>query len=157
MSTVTNKIDAKGRVSVPAAFRAILKDAGESCVVGFPSLSEDTIECCSHPRISHFHEVMEGMDPFGEERDALAESIFSQSEEMSFDSDGRMKIPAHLKEHAQLNGEVTFVGLGWKFQIWNPEVYAARRARMRDIARENRSTLGALVSESLKNTGSKDD
>jgi MraZ protein len=141
MSTVTNKIDAKGRVSVPATFRGVVKGEGGSGVVCFPSFSDQAIEGCTMGQIAIFSEIIDALPPFSEERDALAASILGQSHDLSFDSEGRIKLPQELLEHADINGEVMFVGLGRKFQIWSPAIRSETDARRRELARVNRSRL----------------
>ena len=145
LSTVTNRIDAKGRVSLPANIRAVIKEQGYSSIVCFPSFTEQAVEGCSMVRIEHFSRIIDELDPFGDERDALAASILAEARELGFDKEGRVKIPADLMEHAGIKEEITFVGLGWKFQLWNPTQYTARKQRMRDIAREHRSLLPKIA------------
>jgi len=141
LSTVTNKIDSKGRVSLPANFRSVVKEEGFSNVVCFPSFSECAIEGCSNTQIELFSNVIDQMPPFSAERDALAASILGKSHDIGFDQEGRMKIPDLLIEHARIDNEVLFIGLGQKFQIWNPNIYRETEIMRSDLAKENRERL----------------
>ena len=144
LSTVINKIDAKGRVSVPAAFRAVVKQADLNGVVCFPSIDDQAIEGCTMAQIENFSEIIDQLPPFSAERDALAELILGRSHDIGFDAEGRIKLPEVLIDYAAVAGEVMFIGLGRKFQIWNPTIHQETEARRRDLARENKSRLTFL-------------
>lgn len=141
MSTVTNKVDAKGRVSLPAAFRNVVKDAGDNAVVLFPSFTDMALEGCTLAQMEIFGEIIDQLPPFSEERDALAASILGNSHHLSFDNEGRIKLPEELTQHAGIDGEAMFIGLGRKFQIWSPAVRQSTDDRRQELARANRSRL----------------
>lgn len=141
MSTVINRIDAKGRVSVPAAFRGVVKSEGGSGVVCFPSFADQAIEGCTMGQIEIFSTIIDELPPFSEERDALAAQILGHSHELTFDGEGRIKLPEDLISHAGIDKEVLFVGLGRKFQIWCPEIRQSTDGRRQELARVNRSRL----------------
>lgn len=141
LSTVVNRIDAKGRVSVPAGFRAAVKDSSLNGVICFPSLGEKSIEGCSQEQLEAFSDMIDELPPFSEKRDALAASILGSAHELTFDKEGRIKLPDVLLSHAGMNGEVMFMGLGRKFKIWNPETWAAAEERLAAMARESRDGL----------------
>lgn len=141
LSTVVNKIDAKGRVSVPAGFRAAVKDSSLNGIICFPSFSENSIEGCSLEQLEALSDMIDQMPPFSEKRDALAASILGNAHELSFDKEGRIKLPEILLSHAGMSGEVMFMGLGRKFKIWNPETYALQEDRLAAMARESRDGL----------------
>ena len=139
LSTFTNKIDKKGRVSIPAPFRATITEKGPSTVVAFPSIGDhNCINCCDYP---YFEEIAGGLTEFGPYTDdhaAFSTSILADSEVLSFDGDGRFILPQALIDFASLDGEVTFVGQGRMFQIWNPNDYQIFREQARKTAREHR-------------------
>lgn len=139
LSTFTNKIDKKGRVSIPAPFRAVVTAVGPSTVVAFPSIGDhNCVNCCD---TQYFEELAAGLGEFGpytDVYDAFSTSILADSEVLKFETDGRFVLPPELIEYAGLAGEVTFAGQGKIFQIWNPEDYKTFRAQARKTAREKR-------------------
>jgi MraZ protein len=159
MSTVTSKIDAKGRVSVPSVFRsAILAQnsspnsgqaaphEGPNGIFVYPSFTEAAIEGGGQSLMSDIGAMVERLDLFTEERDALAASLFADSHHLAFDGDGRVSLPAPLLAHAGVEKELMFVGLGTKFQIWNPASYADFRSKARAMALQQRGLLRSLSS-----------
>ncbi|ABS64021.1 protein of unknown function UPF0040 [Parvibaculum lavamentivorans DS-1] len=122
----TNKIDSKGRVSVPAKFRAVSIAQGLNGIICFPPLSEGKfIEGCGPAFSEEIDRMLDRLDPFSEERDMLASVLLGESAELMFDADGRVNLPDNLRELAGLTDEVVFVGAGPRFQIWEPGAYAA--------------------------------
>ena len=120
LSTFINKIDKKGRVSVPSSFRALLMEKSFPGIIAYQSISNECIESCSIERIQRLSESIDDMDPYSDERDYLSTALFGLSEELKIDNDGRVILSDALIDHAQIKDEVTFVGLGEKFQIWEP-------------------------------------
>jgi len=131
----TNKIDAKGRVSVPAKFRAIALGQGSNGVVCFPSFLSPCVEGGGQKLAHEIDEMLERPDPFSENADALAAVLMGDSYDIGFDSDGRIVLPEELRAHAGITDRVTFVGMGRKFQLWEPEAYETFRADALERAR----------------------
>jgi len=142
LSTFTNRIDKKGRVSIPAPYRAVVSEKGPNTVVAFPSFDDyPCVNCCDYP---YFEEIAGGLEGFGlytDEHAAFATSILADSEVLTFDNDGRFILPQALIDFAGLNGQVTFVGRGKLFQIWNPADYETFRVEARKTARERRNAF----------------
>ncbi len=130
-STFTNKIDRKGRVSIPAAFRKPLIGPDFQGVVVFPALHSRALECRSWDQMDGMAAAVEQLPEFSPERDALAVTVFGASVPLPFDPEGRISLPAHLMEHAGLTEEVAFVGMGRTFQMWEPAALAAFKAEAR--------------------------
>ena len=142
LSKSVNKIDRKGRVSVPAAFRAALGTEISEGVALMPSLREDCcVEGCGMSRIALYAEMLEELNPLSEERAALETAVLADMRVAQFDSEGRIVLPEEFIELAQLEDQALFAGLGKVFQIWNPAVYEEHRARARELARKNISQL----------------
>ena len=149
MSTIEGKIDAKGRVSVPAVFRsAIIAQNGASSetpsIFIYPSFTEATIEGGGPVLSRAYNEMVDKLDPFSEEYEAMASVLFGDSHTLSFDAEGRVSLPEALLHHANIEKALCFVGMGSKFRIWNPDAYAAHRANARAKALENRALLKSL-------------
>lgn len=141
LSSITNNLDAKGRLSVPASFRSHCSDSGFEGVVLWPSLDGAFLEGGDVSVLAHYQEMLERLDPYDEGREALELTIFGESERLSFDSTGRIVLPAHFREHAALSGKVTFVGRGRKFEVWDEVSHEARRTSLREKARANRHRM----------------
>lgn len=137
----TNKIDAKGRVSVPSKFRAVAVSQGLNGIVCFPSIRGGFIEGCGPAFASGIDQMLNRLDPFSIERDMLTAVLVADSAELMFDSDGRVLLPDHLREHAKIGDEATFVGMGEKFQIWEPAAYEAFRVEALEQARKHGDLL----------------
>ncbi len=149
MSTVTGKIDTKGRVSIPSIFRSVIaaQNGDASTPHGifvYPSFTENAIEGGGGSLMGDIGQMVDRLDLFTEERDALAASLFADSHHLTFDVDGRVSLPAALLDHAGIDKNLCFVGLGGKFQVWNPDAYQAFRIRARAKALENRTLLRSL-------------
>ena len=143
VSTYTNRVDAKGRVSVPAPFRNIL--AKEACegVFCYPALDAEALDAGGNRLIETIHALLDNLDPYSDERDDLATALFGVSEMLRLDADGRVILSERLKTHADIADSVTFVGLGDKFQIWEPSRFEAHLAKGRERLRELKQLLGA--------------
>ena len=112
LSNFTNKIDSKGRISVPAAFRQAICDQKFLGVVVYESFINQSIEGCGIDRITQLSDSIDDLDPFSETRDAFATAILGGSVQLSFDGDGRIILPNSLIEFANLKDTATFVGKG---------------------------------------------
>ena len=121
MSSAVNKIDSKGRVSIPAPFRSVLEFQGYPGVYLFPSFTSNAIDGGGQDLIDQISLSVEKMQLFAEETDALSTALFSDTYSLSYDQDGRISLPEIFIEHANLSERVIFVGQGRKFQMWNPE------------------------------------
>ncbi len=139
VSTFTNKIDAKGRVSIPAAFRAVLQHDGYSGgIYCYPSLDAPALDAGGERLAKKIDGLLSGLPDYSDERDELSVALYGDVQVLAIDGDGRIVLPQGLRAHAQIERQVTFVGLGDKFQIWQPELFQDRRARAREKVQEHR-------------------
>lgn len=141
LSQYSNKLDKKGRISVPSAFRAVLVGQSFSGIVAYGSFVHECVEACSMERIEWLNQAIDQLDPYSEERDAFATTILGGSSQLSFDSEGRVMLPESLIDIAQLKDQATFVGKGHTFEIWNPELYAEHSQKARSFAKRERAML----------------
>ncbi len=141
LSTYINKIDKKGRVSVPASFRAPLVQQKFQGIIAYSSFINPCIEACGLDRIEKLNNTIDDLDPYSEVRDAFATAILGGCIQLSFDGEGRVTLTEALIEAAQLNESACFVGKGAAFEIWQPEAFEAYALRAREIARNDRHTL----------------
>ena len=141
LSSFENKIDKKGRVSVPATFRSYLNSLGYNGFITYPSFNHDALEACSQDRIEKLSNTIDSLNPFEERRDFFATSILSESENLQFDTEGRVSLSEKLLDHAEIRNNILFVGLGKTFQIWDPKNFEKFREVARKKAFQNRSNL----------------
>ena len=141
LSSYENKIDKKGRVSVPATFRSYLSSVGYNGFISYPSFSHSALEACSQDRIEKLSNTIDSLNPFEEKRDYFATSILSESVELHFDTEGRVIIPEKLLNHAKIKSNILFVGLGKTFQIWEPQIFNKFKSLAAKKASKNRSKL----------------
>ena len=141
LSTFENRIDKKGRVSVPATFRSHLSSMGYSGFISYPSFNNTALEACSQDRIEKLSRTIDSLNPFEEKRDFFATSILSESVHLQFDTEGRVSFTEKLLDHAKIKKNILFVGLGETFQIWDPKIFEKFRIVARKKAYENRSNL----------------
>ncbi|MEO0809133.1 MAG: division/cell wall cluster transcriptional repressor MraZ [Pseudomonadota bacterium] len=156
VSTFQNKLDAKGRVSVPAPFRAILeRDSyradGVSGVYCYPSLDAPALDAGGERLAQKIDGLLGSLPDYSDERDELSLALYGDVQVLTIDGDGRIIIPGGLRAHAGLDAKVTFVGLGDKFQIWAPERFEERRTRARAKVHEHRRIFAQRAGTS--NTG----
>ena len=141
MDTITNKVDAKGRVSLPSDYRAIVKELSTE-IVCYRSLSAPCIEGCLEDTLDKLAtEIENSTDFFSETQDNLTNLIFGDAKRFPFDSTGRIVLTEKLLQHAGITDSAVFVGKGRKFQIWNPENWAKEEARIRAEVLKNRPVL----------------
>ncbi len=155
LSTHINKIDKKGRVSVPASFRAELSEESFKGVVLFRSNIHQCLEGFAWSYMQEIGKRLDNFDLFSSEQDDLATSIFGTAVQLSMDGDGRIILPADLIEFSALDERASFVGMGAKFQIWNPDAFDQRR----DVARQAVQSKGLTIPKEAipKTAGGKND
>ena len=141
LSCFENKLDKKGRVSVPATFRSHLNSMGYNGFISYPSFSNPALEACSQDRIEKLSNTIDSLNPFDEKRDFFATSVLSESENLQFDTEGRVSFSNKLLKHANIKSNILFVGQGKTFQIWEPENFEKFKAVARKKAFQNRSNL----------------
>lgn len=143
LSTYTNKVDKKGRVSVPASFRAVLASQNFSGIVAYDSFINPCVEACGMDRIERLHAQIDTLDPFSEEHDAFSATILGGSQQLPFDGEGRVMLPKSMLEANGIEDQAVFVGKGQTFEIWEPKAFTEHMATARKLAQERRSQLRA--------------
>ncbi len=152
LSTYENKVDKKGRVSVPAPYRNMLASQVFHGVVVYASFNNSCIEACGIDRMERLSESIDALDPYSEERDAFATAILGGSEQLSFDGDGRVILPESLLKVAGVKDKAVFVGKGKTFEIWNPNTFKTYADKARALAHQQRGNL-RLMSSDVKKEG----
>ncbi len=137
-----NKIDKKGRVSVPKPFRDAFVGEGFAGVYVYPSIRFQAIEACGE---AYFRQLTQRVDDslamFSPEQDDLLIAILDNAHALPFDPEGRISIPEELLHRADIKSEARFVGRVNSFQIWQPELHEEHRQHGFDQARARGVTL----------------
>ncbi len=144
VSTVTNRIDAKGRVSIPAIFRGVLeRDGYGGGIYCYPSLDSPALDAGGERLATTIDRLLEDLPDYSDERDQLSVALYGNVQILNIDKDGRIILPEPLRTHCGIKTQVTFVGLGQKFQIWEPGRFEERRAKASRQVREHKNLFGA--------------
>lgn len=138
--THTNKVDKKGRVSVPKTFRALFDKEAFQGVYVFPSFRQPTLEACPESFMERIVDSLEDLPMFSDDQDDLS-IIVESAQRLPFDPEGRIVVPDDFRADTGIDTEIAFVGRGRTFQMWNPAAYAENRQPAFDRAKSRGLTL----------------
>ncbi len=141
LSSYENRLDTKGRISVPASFRAAVMGESFAGVVLFRSFTHNCIEGVSMSRMEQMAMATDKIGLFDSDLDDLTAMLFADARQLAFDVTGRVVIPADMLEHAGIKDSALFVGRGNSFQIWNPSEFQKAQARALENLRKSRPNL----------------
>lgn len=148
LSTYVNKVDKKGRVSVPAPFRAALGNgAGTSEVIIFRSLQAQALDACSIDYLDQLGAALDDPETPPEYRDLIETTVFGGSVRLPIDPEGRIILPQDFVDFAGVVENCAFVGRRKIFQIWDPETLKAHEAASREQARANNISLSTILAK----------
>ena len=119
--TFENKVDGKGRVSVPAPFRAELEGPAGGAIYLYPSLTCAAIEGCTVEWMEDVRNNLKALPAFSPQRQGLMRAIFGRARLIRLDDDGRLVLPRDFAGFAGIETQATFVGMADTFQMWNPD------------------------------------
>jgi MraZ protein len=116
MGTYTPKLDDKGRLFLPAKFRdrlsegLVVTQGQENCLVVWPSdvFAEEADRAAARPMTNRAAR-------------RYARVLFAGGDEGTPDKQGRIGIPAHLRDYAGLERDVVVIGVRDRLEIWNPD------------------------------------
>ena len=143
VSHFTNRLDAKGRVSIPAPFRAVLGRDGFEGLYVYPSLHAEALDCGGHALLREIDALLAPLSPYSEAWDAYAATLHGESQVLKLDGEGRVILTETLKSYTGITSEATLVGQGHKFQIWEPGRFRAHLEEARRRVRDHRKQLGS--------------
>lgn len=141
LSSYENRLDTKGRISVPASFRASVANEKFAGVVLFRSFTNNCIEGFSMSRMEQMASATDQMGIFDSQTDDVTAMLFADARPLTFDVTGRIVIPAELLAHAGITDRAVFVGRGNSFQIWNPDAFRAVQEKSLSNLRATRPNL----------------
>ena len=126
-----HKVDNKGRVSIPAQFRRVLEEGdpdfktgiNPSCVLVHSQKAKKCLEGFSISSINEVDDLVSGLPRYSREREILERMLNAQSSYAQIDDNGRLVLSQKLRELINISIEAVFIGMGDKFQIWEPILY----------------------------------
>ncbi len=136
-------VDGKGRVSIPARYREILHGNQENRLI--VTTFEGYLLVYPYSAWAKVEQGLGDSNQLDQQNRAHIRYLVSQAEECAMDKQGRILIPKHLRDYANLDGDVTIVGMIGNFEIWNREHYTAYRKQQEEAAKK--STLSGLPME----------
>ena len=141
LSHYAKPLDAKGRLTLPAPFRACLAKEGFEGVFLHPSLDAPALDGGGARLVGSIQNMLSAMPAYSPDREDLSLALLGSSEIVRLDPEGRLSLSDRLKATIGLTREAMFVGLGEKFQIWAAERFAEQMEGARARARELRGRL----------------
>ena len=141
LSSYENRLDTKGRISVPASFRASVASETFPGVVLYRSFTNNCIEGLSMSRMEQLAAATDKMGVFDSELDDLSAMLFADARPLAFDVTGRIVIPGDLLRHAGITDTAVFVGRGTSFKIWNPDAFRTAQEKSLEHLRTTRPNL----------------
>jgi len=144
VSNTMLRLDSKGRVSIPAPFRSVLTRDGFEGLYCYPALDQPAIDAGGNALMAEIEALISQQPLYSVARDHLALALYGTSETLKVDSEGRVILTDHFKEYAGISDQVAFVGLGHKFQIWEPNRF---RAELAEATEEVRALKNRLVAQ----------
>ena len=150
VSNYTLALDAKGRVSIPAPFRSVLARDGFKGLYCYPTLDQPAIDAGGNALMAEIEALIGRFPPYSEEREQFSAALYGTSEILKIDGEGRVGLSDALKAHAGVSDAVTFVGLGQKFQIWEPRRFRAHLAEASKAVRAFKARLSSEQSGSTR-------
>ena len=135
------KVDGKGRVSIPAHFRRVL-EAGDPTwtdgkapefVIVYGDEKRDYLECFTIDSANEMDAKIEALPRGHAVRKRLSKLFHGQSLPANVDETGRIVLPAKLRQKIGIEAEAYFIAMGDTFQIWHPDAYEAQDSDVSDV------------------------
>lgn len=145
VANFTLRLDSKGRVSIPGAFRSVLVRDGFEGLYCYPALDRPAIDAGGSALMAEIEALIGRFAPYSDERGQFALALYGTSETLKVDGEGRVVLSDNLKRHAGITDAVAFVGLGQKFQIWEPGRFQKELAEATRKVRALKRQLGSQV------------
>ena len=143
VSHYTLRLDSKGRVSIPAPFRSVLARDGFEGLYCYPTLDRPALDAGGNALLADIEALVARYSPYSEEREQFSAALYGTSEILKVDGEGRVILSEPLKQHAGIADTVSFVGLGHKFQVWEPDHFRAELAEATEKVRALKRQLGS--------------
>lgn len=135
LSNATNRIDAKGRVSVPAAFRSVLAQRDIRDLYCFQDFVFPAINVGGLDLLERYERQISAEDPFSPLANEMSLLVHGGGVFMKLDAEGRLMVTDFIREFTGIVSEVTFVGRADHFQLWQPQGFLVAQAAAREARR----------------------
>lgn len=138
------KVDAKGRVSIPAKFRRVFEscdpdwDTGKRAqlVIVYGTRDWNYLQLFTMTAMEEIEDGISRM-PRGSAARNLLENIYQgHADEAEIDGDGRLVLPQKLREKIGLTDSAFFISAGDSLKVWNPAAYADEERRLEELVPE---------------------
>lgn len=147
LSNAVNRIDAKGRVSVPAHFRSVVQKRGYAELYALRALDVPALDVGGLDLLDRYEQRIALEDPFVQTADDMSFFCHGDGMFLKLDQDGRITMTDFMREHTGISSEVAFVGRGNFFQMWEPQRLSAYGAEVRVRLLKLRRGTGARQPE----------
>ena len=153
-SNTVNNIDKKGRVSVPASFRAVLKNT--HTLHALMSVDHPVVEVGGEAMMAQHEKRLAELDPLSPDYEIWSFYLLGDAIELKLDTEGRIQLNDRIREQTGIEDRVLFEGRGQSFWLWEPGKYEAYRTEARAKVREMRRNLGSASGASVRNEGGRE-
>lgn len=143
VSTYAMRLDSKGRMSIPAPYRALIARDGLEHVYCHPALELPALQAGGTRLMAGIDALIERYPPYSEAREELAGALYGAIEILKLDPEGRVMLSEGLKSHAHIGSEAVLVGLGDSFRIWEPGRFRAHLAEANAKVRALKAEIGS--------------
>ncbi len=145
-STYENALDAKGRISIPAAFRAAL--GGEQEIYVYPATDgSGFLEAGGTALIKKNQKLIRRMNPQSGAGRAFQHAFFTRSARPKMDDAGRIRLPDKLLQAAGITKDVVFAGADDRFRVWAAETFAEHDEQMVNDAAAHQEAFDKAFNE----------
>lgn len=151
LSNTINKVDKKGRVSIPAQFRPVLGDASRLYLL--MSVDQPSVDAGGRELIERKEAYLESLDPFSAEYELYSFVLHGDSSEVKIDGEGRISLNDTIREQTGIQDSVAFVGRGHFFQLWEPGRFQAYRDEARKKVAAMRGSSSVIAGSGLHTKG----
>ncbi len=151
LSTYVNKVDRKGRVSIPAQFRqSLAKTSSPGTIYLWPSLNHQALEGADQDYLDVLSDSLESPELDADEREMIETFIFGKLIPITLDNEGRISLPPTLAEFAGITEEASFIGRRKTFQVWEPKALQAHEEKLRNQVVRKDISLSQIVAKASR-------
>ena len=116
------KLDAKGRLVLPARLKAVLPEASKKSIIIRKGFEPNLIIYSLH-EFQNIYTRISSLNEFSSEQRKLKRKLFSSISQVDLDSNGRFLLPKGMIQHCNINKDVILVGMGNVIEMWSPSNY----------------------------------
>ena len=121
--TYHHRIDPKGRLPVPAAFRRALADKGSGTVV--ITLLDECLAAWPPAEWARLEAQLQALPAFRKPVKALTRLLVSRATDCAIDVQGRIRLPPLLRQAAGIERDAVVIGVLNRFEVWSPQTWSS--------------------------------